>query len=277
MVVISSTAQVLVNGSGTQGAPLRNLSILGLGFRDTAFTYFLPHAMPSAGDWALARSAALFFEGTEGLLVSGCVFERLDGTALMLSGYTRGGNVSHNEFAWLGETAIAQWGYTTGDPEGVDGPDGTDGNQPRGTYVGFNYVHELGVWEKQAAFYFQAKTSDTLLERNIVFNGPRAGINFNDGFAGGSVVTRNVIFNVCRESGDHGSVRLLCIHAFCGACMLFTAAAPASPLLPSHTPHTLSLSLFLFLPLPCSTIISSTAGIAKCTFLTGVWTRRMTL
>jgi hypothetical protein len=32
-----------------------------------------------------------------------------------------------------------------------------------------------------------------------------AGINFDDGLGGGSVVTRNVLFNFCRESSDHGT------------------------------------------------------------------------
>jgi len=41
---------------------------------------------------------------------------------------------------------------------------------------------------------------------NVVFNGPRAGINFNDGFGGGTNVTKNLIFNQCRESGDHGAM-----------------------------------------------------------------------
>ena len=39
---------------------------------------------------------------------------------------------------------------------------------------------------------------------NIFFNGPRAGINFNDGFGGGSNVAENLLFNTCRESSDHG-------------------------------------------------------------------------
>ena len=39
---------------------------------------------------------------------------------------------------------------------------------------------------------------------NILFNGPRAGVNFNDGFGGGSLVDENILFNTCRESGDHG-------------------------------------------------------------------------
>ena len=31
-----------------------------------------------------------------------------------------------------------------------------------------------------------------------------AGINFNDGLGGGSVIEENVLFNFCRESSDHG-------------------------------------------------------------------------
>ena len=50
----------------------------------------------------------------------------------------------------------------------------------------------------------------------VFFNGPRAGVNFNDGFGGGNEVTQNLIFSTCRESGDHGPfnsvriVQLLC-------------------------------------------------------------------
>ena len=39
---------------------------------------------------------------------------------------------------------------------------------------------------------------------NIFFNGPRAGINFNDGFGGGSNETENLLFNAVRETFDHG-------------------------------------------------------------------------
>ena len=41
-----------------------------------------------------------------------------------------------------------------------------------------------------------------MIEGNIAYNGPRAGVNFDDGLGGGSVVTRNVLFNFCRESSD---------------------------------------------------------------------------
>merc|ERR1712083_892947 len=37
-------------------------------------------------------------------------------------------------------------------------------------------------------------------------NGPRAGINLNDGFGGGEEISNNLIFSTCRESGDHGPI-----------------------------------------------------------------------
>ena len=37
---------------------------------------------------------------------------------------------------------------------------------------------------------------------NVFFNGPRAGINANDGFGGGDEISHNLVFSTCRESGD---------------------------------------------------------------------------
>lgn len=36
------------------------------------------------------------------------------------------------------------------------------------------------------------------------YAGPRAHINFNDGFLGGSTIEGNLLMNSCRESADHG-------------------------------------------------------------------------
>ena len=38
----------------------------------------------------------------------------------------------------------------------------------------------------------------------VMFNGPRAGINANDHFGGGDEISHNLVFSSCRESGDHG-------------------------------------------------------------------------
>jgi len=180
-VAVAGGATGLVNVTGSQAAPVPGLSFRGLGFRDTAYVYFAPHSIPSGGDWALSRTAALQLEGTEGVAVDGCVFERLDGTALLLSGYNRNAAITGNDFKWIGNSAMVAWGRTTGDATGTEGPDGTAGDQPRYSYIAYNVGHELGVWEKQSSLLMQAKTSDSLVIGNIGFNGPRAGINQNDG------------------------------------------------------------------------------------------------
>ena len=50
----------------------------------------------------------------------------------------------------------------------------------------------------------QALACQTELIGNVFFNGPRTGINFNDGFGGGNYLMNNLIFNHVRETGDHG-------------------------------------------------------------------------
>ena len=44
----------------------------------------------------------------------------------------------------------------------------------------------------------QSVSCQTHLEGNVFFNGPRAGMNFNDGFGGGNVVFNNLLFNFVR-------------------------------------------------------------------------------
>ena len=142
-------------------------------------------------------------------MVQGCVFERLDGNAVIVSGYNRNAVIDSCEFAWIGDTCIAEWGRTRGTP--VDGPDGgqdgwdaTNGDQPRYTQITNNFAREMGIWEKQSSFLIEAKSSDAYIANNVAFNGPRALINFNDGFGGNRSIIGCALFNSCRESGDHG-------------------------------------------------------------------------
>ena len=186
LVAIAAGASALIIVNGSSSAPVPGLSFLSLGFRDTSYVYFDPHSIPSGGDWALPRSAAVFLEGSEGATVQSCLFERLDGTALMLSGYNRNSMIDSNDFSYIGGSAMVAWGRTTGDPTGADGPDGTNGDQPRYSVFKRNVGREIGIWEKQSSLLMQAKTSDSLVVGNVGFNGPRAGINQN-----GAQVKRN--------------------------------------------------------------------------------------
>jgi hypothetical protein len=67
-------------------------------------------------------------------------------------------------------------------------------------------MRELGIFQKQSSGVGHNKAAKTTITSNIMFNMPRAAINFNDGLGGGDLVERNLIFNTCRESGDHGPI-----------------------------------------------------------------------
>lgn len=118
-----------------------------------------------------------------GTTIDACTFSRLDSNAVTVSGFNRNVTISRNEIAWTGDNAIAVWGKTTIPPSDCAecaarapgfGYDGTNGEQPRFTKVVGNFVHELGIYEKQSSLYFQAKSCQNTISGNIFFNGPRA-------------------------------------------------------------------------------------------------------
>ena len=64
---------------------MTDVSFVAVGFRDTAYTFMDPHTFPSGGDWTIARSGVVALTNTERALVSGCVFTRVDGNALLIA------------------------------------------------------------------------------------------------------------------------------------------------------------------------------------------------
>jgi len=209
---VATAEKVLFNITGSQQHPARDIKITGLTLRDTAFTYFDPHGLPSGGDWALQKQGAVTLVGTEGVELSDNLFTRLDGNAVFVGGYNRRMTIQGNEFFGIGDSAMAVWGDTSFNlnengsialPYPI-GPDGRGGDQPRGTKVLNNLAREIGLWQKQSSLWFQAVAAQTLFKGNIFFNGPRAALNFNDGFGGGDEITENLLLNTCRESSDHG-------------------------------------------------------------------------
>lgn len=111
--------------------------------------------------------------------IKSCLVTRVDGNAIMVSGYNRGTVIEKNEFVWIGDSVIAAWGYTAplGGSAGDDvlaqyksGVDGRNGEQPRGVLVQQNFIHELGLFEKQSSPFFQAKSCQNVIHQNIMFN-----------------------------------------------------------------------------------------------------------
>ena len=211
---VATNLKVLINITGSKQQPAHHVAIKGVTLRDTEYTFFDPHGLPSGGDWALQQQGAITIVGSEAVTVDGCLLTRLDGNAIFIGGYNRNLSITNNEISFIGDGAMAAWGDTSAAlnangsktvPGGFKvGPDGRGGEQPRGTLVADNIVHEIGLWQKQSSLWFQAVTAQTTLRNNIFYNGPRAAFNFNDGFGGGDDISGNLLLNCVRESSDHG-------------------------------------------------------------------------
>ena len=194
---VAPVLEELISVVGSQDHPVTNITVSNLTLAHSATTYFSTYEVPSGGDWSVHRGAAVYIEGAESVLVQNCLFNAPGGNGLFLSNYIRYTVVEGNEFVWVGDNAIAAVGT-------ADLIDGTSGNQPRGTKILGNLVHEIGIYGKQVCAYVQSVACQTMLVGNVFFNGPRAGVNFNDGFGGGNLLENNLMFNMVRETGDHG-------------------------------------------------------------------------
>ena len=94
---------------------------------------------------------------------------QIDGNGVMLNGWNRNATVIGNEFAWVGATCVASWGYSSTcfnkncsmKLPWREGPDARAGEQPRGTQVLNNLFREMGIYQKQASAYFHAKSGLT--------------------------------------------------------------------------------------------------------------------
>ena len=194
---VGTTLQRLFDIQGSLSHPVYNITLMNITFQHTEPTYFEPYESPSGGAFSVHRGGAVFVEGVDGFTVQKCLFDSPGGNGIFLRNFVRNAVIEANEFRYVGDNAIAAIGS-------VNLIDGTSGNQPRGTKITGNLVNEIGIFGKQTCAYIQSLACQTELTGNVFFNGPRAGINFNDGFGGGNLIKNNLIFNMVRETGDHG-------------------------------------------------------------------------
>ena len=187
----------VIQVQGNMESPVANVTIANITIAHSGTTFLRRYEVPGAGDGSVLREGAVFAEGVKGFLLQNCLFYAPGGNGLVVSQYARDTVIEANEFVWSGDSGILVIGQT-------DMIDGTSGNQPCGVKVLGNLVHENGVFGKGASSYRQSFTSQTELIGNVFFNGPRAGINFNDGFGGGHFLRNNLVFNQVRETVDHG-------------------------------------------------------------------------
>eukprot|EP01062_Namystynia_karyoxenos_P011319 TRINITY_DN14045_c0_g1_i2.p1 TRINITY_DN14045_c0_g1~~TRINITY_DN14045_c0_g1_i2.p1 ORF type:complete len:875 (+),score=181.70 TRINITY_DN14045_c0_g1_i2:105-2627(+) len=177
--------------------PAAQITLSGLTFTETRATFMDQYEVPSGGDWSVHRGAALVVQDAEGVVVQECNFNQTGGNGVIFSNHVQFSSLQKNHFMQTGDSAIVFLGRT----EGIDG---TKPTHPTNNVVSGNHIREYGVYGKQTSCFFQSLSANTTFANNVCYNGPRAGINFNDGFGGGNSVEGNLLFNHVRETGDHG-------------------------------------------------------------------------
>lgn len=174
---VATYLKTLVRIRGSDAKPVKGLQIRGITFRHSEVTYLEQYETPSGGGYSVFRGAAVEVEEAEQTSIANCYFSGIGGNGILLSGHAVDSVIRGNEFRWVGDSAVVLLGR-------AQGCEATDGKQVKGTIISDNIMHELGIYGKQGTGVFQALSSKTTVLRNIIFNGPRAGILFNDGAGG---------------------------------------------------------------------------------------------
>jgi hypothetical protein len=197
--LVAAQLAEIVRVTGSRIAPVTGVTLSGLTFAHTSTDYFLPYTVPSGGDWSFHDGGMVRLAGTEGCSVLSNVFLAPGGNGLQISEHNRATVVRGNHFAWSGASSIVSAGLGGGTPTG-----GAD--FPEGTVIEGNLMREIGVYVKQSGGLYQGVSANLTLRGNVMYNAARAAVNVNDGFAGGHLLTQNLLFNSVRETNDHGAI-----------------------------------------------------------------------
>jgi len=198
--------------------PAHDIELSGLAFSRTSRTLFTGIFEPvSLSDWSIVRKAAVRLRNTERIRVEGSTFTDLGGNAVFVDGYGRDDVIDDNEFAGSGasdvvvlglESAARQastWGSVqTTMSDTTPGPQSED--YPRDITVSNNLMTRMGRYEKQSAGVQISRAARVTVAHNTIHDGPRAAINIGDGTWGGHRILANDIWDMVRETGDHGPI-----------------------------------------------------------------------
>ncbi len=208
----------LIEFRGTKDKPVKNISIKGLEFTQTARTFMEKYEPLLRSDWTIYRGGAILFDGTENCSLDDCYLHNLGGNAVFFSNYNRQSAVSGSHFTRIGASAICFVGNTDAvrspsfeynefvpfnEIDRVPGPKTV--NYSSHCLVYDNLIHKVGLFEKQTTGIELSMCQFITVSHNSIYDTPRAGINVSEGTWGGHIIEYNDVFDTVKETGDHGS------------------------------------------------------------------------
>jgi len=188
----------LIQFTGTQNNPVRNIVFKGFRIAHTKSTYLEKYEIPSLSDWAIHRGGTVFLEGARNILIKDCWFDAVGGNAVFMNCHNRDIKVTGCKFTETGDSGVCLVGE-------LESTIGTQRNFPYQCQVENNLFHDLGYFGKQVAAVYISRAKRITAGHNLIYDIPRAGICIGDGTWGGHIIEYNHIYNTCRETGDHGN------------------------------------------------------------------------
>lgn len=181
---------IVVNGSA-------GLAFSGFTLTQTRTTFLEQYEVPSGGDWSVHRGGAMVVEDSARVTLAGLLFTEVGGNGLLLSNGVVDSTVSDCEFFRPGDSGVVLLGST-------NGIDGSAPTFPNRNTIQRCHMHEIGIFGKQTSCVALHLSANTTITDTVCYNGPRAMVNDNDGAFGGTLLTKSLLFNGVRETGDHG-------------------------------------------------------------------------
>jgi hypothetical protein len=190
--------------SSSAHLPVQNVLLEGITFAHTTTTFLDDrYIVPSAGDWSVLPKGAVTIQEAVNVTMDSCSWMQLNGNGVALYGMVHNASINRGDFVKIGDSGIVCVGRLPSrrpfNGIGVR-------TYPINVTISNSHFGQVGVYGKQTSALLAAISKAIKFFDNVLYDGPRAGININDGFAGGHVIARNTIFNFVLESGDHGPI-----------------------------------------------------------------------
>ena len=184
------------------GASAPGVALAGLAFQHTVDGLMEPYSVPEAGDWSLRLAGAVEVRGAAGTSLTGCAWQRTGGNGLLVTGAARDTLVEDCEFYLQGSSAIAVVGSApyANSTAAAPTPGAAPAAYPSGVTIRRALVEGVGVLGKQSSALFVSVACGVVLQDSVLYSGPRSGVNWNDGFCGGSRIEGSVLFDWVRET-----------------------------------------------------------------------------
>ncbi len=196
-LVEAPVLQQLIRFVGDQYAPAHHVTLDGFRIAHTASTFLEKYWVPSGSDWSIHRGGTVFMDGARSCAIRNCWFDAVGGNAVFMNNYNRDNAVTGCKITEAGESAVCFVGT-------LEFTNGTIRSFPYQCEATNNLIHGCGVFGKQVAGVYISRAKRITAGHNLIYNMPRAGVCIGDGTWGGHVMEFNNIYDVVRETKDHG-------------------------------------------------------------------------